>query len=44
MFEHKKGNCYCFARPVPLYGPAAGYNAYVVSGGVSRKDSDHAWS
>ena len=43
MFEHKKGNCYCFAGQVLYMARRLGYNAYVVSGGVGRKDSDHAW-
>lgn len=43
MFEHKKGNCYCFAGQFLYMARRLGYNAYVVSGGVSRKDSDHAW-
>lgn len=43
MFEHKKGNCYCFAGQFLYMARRLGYNAYVVSGGVGRKDSDHAW-
>lgn len=43
MFEHKKGNCYCFASQFLYMARRLGYNAYVVSGGVGRKDSDHAW-
>lgn len=44
MFEHKKGNCYCFAGQFLYMARRLGYNAYVVSGGVGRKDSDHAYS
>ena len=43
MFEHKKGNCYCFAGQFLYMARRLGYDAYVVSGGVGRKDSDHAW-
>lgn len=43
MFEHKKGNCYCFAGQFLYMARRIGYDAYVVSGGVGRKDSDHAW-
>ncbi len=43
MFEHKKGNCYCFAGQFMYMARRIGYDAYVVSGGVGRKDSDHAW-
>ena len=43
MFEHKKGNCYCFAGQFLYMARQLGYDAYVVSGGVGRKDSDHAW-
>ena len=43
MVEHKKGNCYCFAGQFLYMARRLGYNAYVVSGGVGRKDSDHAW-
>ena len=43
MFEHKKGNCYCFAGQFFYMARRIGYDAYVVSGGVGRKDSDHAW-
>ena len=43
MFEHKKGNCYCFAGQFLYLARRLGYDAYVVSGGVGRKDSDHAW-
>ncbi|MFR3305780.1 MAG: transglutaminase domain-containing protein [Faecalibacterium prausnitzii] len=39
----KKGNCYCFAGQFLYMARRLGYNAYVVSGGVGRKDSDHAW-
>lgn len=39
MFEHKKGNCYCFAGQFLYMARRLGYNAYVVSGGVGRKDS-----
>lgn len=44
MFEHKKGNCYCFAGQFLYMARRLGYDAYVVSGGVGHKDSDHAWS
>ena len=43
MFEHKKGNCYCFAGQFLYMARRLGYDAYVVSGGVGHKDSDHAW-
>ncbi|MGN0706798.1 MAG: transglutaminase domain-containing protein [Faecalibacterium sp.] len=43
MFEHKQGNCYCFAAQFMYMARRLGYDAYVVSGGVGRKDSDHAW-
>lgn len=43
MFEHKKGNCYCFAGQFLYMARRLGYDAYVVSGGVGRKDLDHAW-
>jgi hypothetical protein len=44
MFQHKKGNCYCFAGQFLYLARRLGYeDAYVVSGGVGRKDSDHAW-
>lgn len=43
MFEHKKGNCYCFAGQFLYMARRIGYDAYVVSGGVGRKDADHAW-
>lgn len=43
MFEHKKGNCYCFAGQFLYLARRLGYDAYVVSGGVGHKDSDHAW-
>ena len=43
MFEHKKGNCYCFAGQFLYMARRLGYDAYVVSGGVGRKDADHAW-
>ena len=38
MFEHKKGNCYCFAGQFLYMARRLGYDAYVVSGGVGRKD------
>ena len=41
MFEHKKGNCYCFAGQFLYMARRLGYNAYVVSGGVGRKDMGH---
>lgn len=40
MFER---NCYCFAGQFLYMARRLGYDAYVVSGGVGRKDSDHAW-
>lgn len=43
MFEHKKGNCYCFAGQFLYMARRLGYDAYVVSGGVGRKNTDHAW-
>lgn len=43
MFENKKGNCYCFAGQFLYMARRIGYDAYVVSGGVGRRDSDHAW-
>lgn len=43
MFEHKKGNCYCFAGQFLYLARRLGYDAYVVSGGVGHKNSDHAW-
>ena len=43
FLETGKGNCYCFAGQFLYMARRLGYNAYVVSGGVGRKDSDHAW-
>lgn len=43
MFEHKKGNCYCFAGQFLYLARRCGYDAYVVSGGVGHSNADHAW-
>lgn len=44
MFRNMKGNCYCFASCFLLMARRIGYTqAYVVSGGVGTKNSDHAW-
>ncbi len=44
MFRNMRGNCYCFASCFLLMARRIGYTqAYVVSGGVGTKNSDHAW-
>ena len=44
MFKNRKGNCYCFASCFLLMARRIGcYDAYVVSGGVGTRNSDHAW-
>lgn len=44
MFRNMRGNCYCFASCFLLMARRLGYtDAYVVSGGVGTKNSDHAW-
>ena len=44
MFKNRKGNCYCFASCFLLMARRIGcYDAYVVSGGVGTRNSNHAW-
>ncbi len=44
MFKNRKGNCYCFASCFLLMARRIGcYDAYIVSGGVGTRNSDHAW-
>lgn len=44
MFKNMRGNCYCYASCFLLMARRLGYeDAYIVSGGVGTKNSDHAW-
>lgn len=44
MFKNLRGNCYCYASCFLLMARRLGYeDAYIVSGGVGTKNSDHAW-
>lgn len=44
FLQDHKGNCYGWAGTFTYLARALGFNARVVSGGVPRNNSDHAWT
>lgn len=44
FLKNSKGNCYGWAATFTYIARQLGYDAYVVSGGVPRNNSDHAWT
>ena len=44
FLKNSKGNCYGWAATFTYIARELGYDAYVVSGGVPRNNSDHAWT
>ena len=44
IFQHKKGNCYCFAAAFYYVARQLGYEPQPVSGGWDTRNVDHAWN
>jgi len=42
-FQHRKGNCYCYAAVFLYLSRQLGYQSLPVSGGVGPRNADHAW-
>ncbi len=43
MFQTHKGNCYCYTGAFLYMARRLGYQAYGISGGYRKDNTDHAW-
>ena len=43
LLKNMRGNCYCYAAAFCYMAKQLGYDAQAVSGGMGKKNEDHAW-